>query len=432
MLTGGLLNLFFLPVIFLSVVFISGGMLFLFIRKPFICLVLLVFCIPLEDLVPLFTSFSLTKLFGIIALIAYLFNRLSNKTLLTKIRIDSFSIGMMIFALWAGLSYLWSVGGSESDYIMRLVTILLLIGTYLLMINLCDTMIKVKTLLWAFVVSMFTSFFVVGTYLISDPLMFYGVKRITAGAQNTNTLGSLCAISVIIAVYLYFEEKILYKKIFAGVILISSFGFLAISLSRGNWLAFMAALVFACISLRKRLISWKALVFACGIILLIGVATLTLKNYGLDVQRMVNMRIQRTDEASINRNRVAIWKTGLRIVQDNWLLGIGIDNFSNRFGDYVDWMEYQKVGMSGHNDYLTVMAELGLVGFLIFSYLIFLLIRSAMKIEAFNDRVFFMAFGICILVSAFFLGILYRKAIWLYFALVSVSASINCRGKSSG
>lgn len=68
--------------------------------------------------------------------------------------------------------------------------------------------------------------------------------------------------------------------------------------------------------------------------------------------------------------RIDIWLVGWELVKDNALLGVGLNNFPVRFGDYIDrakgLTQHMRPGWDPHNTFMSVAGELGVIGLLLF------------------------------------------------------------------
>jgi hypothetical protein len=63
--------------------------------------------------------------------------------------------------------------------------------------------------------------------------------------------------------------------------------------------------------------------------------------------------------------RITYWQVGLRMIQDNFFTGVGLNNFGTIYGKY-QFLDAGDV-KTAHNDYVQVFAETGILGFLTFS-----------------------------------------------------------------
>lgn len=76
-----------------------------------------------------------------------------------------------------------------------------------------------------------------------------------------------------------------------------------------------------------------------------------------------NTHLSNVDNITLNTissNRFDIWKRTIPIIKDNWLVGIGIDNFGIAHNKYYNYSLYDKV----HNVYLQILVTNGVIGFI--------------------------------------------------------------------
>ena len=83
-------------------------------------------------------------------------------------------------------------------------------------------------------------------------------------------------------------------------------------------------------------------------------------------------------------------------------------------------------GFVAHNTFVSVLVELGIVGFLLFAAILQQTARAMLNLEG-SDRLMWVAVA-----SAWFVGVLAatwetQKVTWLLIALVSVAARVNAR-----
>ncbi|NJK98403.1 MAG: hypothetical protein HC905_28925, partial [Bacteroidales bacterium] len=112
--------------------------------------------------------------------------------------------------------------------------------------------------------------------------------------------------------------------------------------------------------------------------------------------------------------RLFIWKICGKIISDNLFFGVGYDNFFNAFADYQS--NYFKLGLYkmqefynagfvpfAFNDYLQSFVETGLIGFILFWFLLFATIVALLKSKKKDVLIFTVASSlVLIFVSAMF------------------------------
>ncbi len=175
------------------------------------------------------------------------------------------------------------------------------------------------------------------------------------------------------------------KSIFKNALLIGgicAWMTVMFSLSKGAFLAGVFSFLFlfpALYFLSKKNFRRKVLVFA-GIWLAVTVGTQVFYTYSSQIKSTVQ---HLSGEADNNRDtsfmRFYTWKLALQMTGENPLTGVGADNFGREFNktrrNYAKinpndplnaHAEYYFVERS-HNEFLQILAELGIVGFLLFS-----------------------------------------------------------------
>lgn len=142
----------------------------------------------------------------------------------------------------------------------------------------------------------------------------------------------------------------------------------------------------------------------------------------------------RVTELGTGTGRVDLWTVATRIVEDRPLLGIGADNFRTTAIDYVvrpGVLREDEFIVSKpeevHNIYLQVLAELGLVGFLLFVAVVAIAVRCVLRAAAAfgaagnrTGELLARALLVAIfgnLVANFFASEIYSKQLWLLLAL---------------
>ncbi len=95
--------------------------------------------------------------------------------------------------------------------------------------------------------------------------------------------------------------------------------------------------------------------------------------------------------------RLEFWQAGWRIMQENFLIGVGTGDIDNAFKEMYREMDSQlppEQWWRTHNQYLTVWATLGTIGL---AWFIFALIYPARRLSMFDDYFYFVFFCIAIL-----------------------------------
>jgi putative inorganic carbon (HCO3(-)) transporter len=151
-------------------------------------------------------------------------------------------------------------------------------------------------------------------------------------------------------------------------------GGLILTFTRGGWLTFALSMMILC------LLSWRrgwlppAILVGVPIVLVL----LSVPFYGAVFTRLANV--------GTVQSRVPLMELALRIIMDNPLLGVGVNNFP------IVMAQYATLGLSGawlyavHNKYLLVWAETGVGGLVAFMWFLLATIRHGWQGWKLSDR----------------------------------------------
>lgn len=178
-----------------------------------------------------------------------------------------------------------------------------------------------------------------------------------------------------------------------GLALLPLVAYLAVTGSRGAYLAVAAALVISGLvralsrsdagsrrSALKRLLSRIAM-GGVGLVLLAVAASLSgwgEGTIGHAVERV--LMLFDPEKSDFNYSRLAVWRSALDMVADHVLLGVGIGNFDTALPSY---MAAEQTVPHAHNQFVHIAAEMGVSGLLAFLFLARHTRHAAMKGAAF-------------------------------------------------
>ena len=154
---------------------------------------------------------------------------------------------------------------------------------------------------------------------------------------------------------------------------------LALTLSRGGWIAFGVSLAILCFLANRR--GWMPMtipLLLTGLLLILGVA----------FQDTIAARLLGDDQGSAH-SRIPLIGLALRIIQDHPLLGVGANNFVPVMQRYVtpDFSDYGGEWLFlVHNNYLRVWAETGLIGLATFLWFVVATLRAGWHGWRLDDR----------------------------------------------
>lgn len=125
--------------------------------------------------------------------------------------------------------------------------------------------------------------------------------------------------------------------------------------------------------------------------LLLFVGAIHVGPQGLDVHSVKTLAkeaysILEQSSAEGRNQRIPIWSNSLYLIRDHWLIGVGIGNW------YVQYPRYQQAWLKdsllsekiatryAHNDFIQLIAELGIVGLALITLIIVLTLRAAWRL----------------------------------------------------
>ncbi len=85
-----------------------------------------------------------------------------------------------------------------------------------------------------------------------------------------------------------------------------------------------------------------------------------------------------TNQTDVSSGRTHFWSVALQIFKDSPILGSGLDAFATAFPRYDTWNGNLRVEQA-HNDYLQILADAGIFGFLCIAAFVFLLFKKGLQ-----------------------------------------------------
>jgi O-antigen ligase len=319
----------------------------------FLMLWILVFSIPMINIVFIPGLATATRIIGFGAVFAAVFYVIANK----RVKEPSlFILLTAIYILWSLLSYLWSINPGAT--IGRFVTNIQLFAMVWLIWELCDTQERRNYIVQAFILGAYVS--------ISDMVFTYiqgqsSLYRMTATNFNANEIANSLALGIPLAWYLILTQKgrILYWINFLYLPL--SLFCIILTASRGGMLVAIIGLLV--IPLTYFHIEKSTRTKITGFIVVGMIAIILLLPRQLDkIERNIE-RISGTPQALQEGNlnyRQVIWSAGWKVFTENPIIGIGSRGFRYSVEEYL-----YKVH-APHNAFLSVLVDTGIIGFILF------------------------------------------------------------------
>jgi O-antigen ligase len=239
---------------------------------------------------------------------------------------------------------------------------------------------------------------------------------------DPNLFAASLLLPLSLAVYHFIRSRGWFRKSLAlaagGVILLA----ILATMSRGAVLA--VAVVFFVFLFRSRINSrWLRPVLILGL--------------ALAVVGLFSLRAE--SSSARGSGRLDIWIVGLTSLKKYGLIGAGLENFFFAFRDYAGYQpSFRYYSMGAHNIYLQVWVELGIVGLGVMMAAIASQLKVVQQFCAIEGELFardilpYEAAFWGMLVTAFFLGVIWSKMFWLSLILFTVATRTLASQTSTG
>ena len=269
------------------------------------------------------------------------------------------------FLAWAGISLVWSDGARLGA--VSLAAFSLPFGLLALMLARLPWKRRWLEALAVQLIAMAVVFAGTGFYQWVTRDVFWNPKviigNVYAPFYRVNSLfwdpsiyGRFLVVAILVALVsvLYGARR---DSVVAAVVVVALWVGLLFSFSQSSFVALVAG-VLGAIAL-----SWER-----RSVVALGVAVVALLAAGFVVPSVRAEIFDNTDRATGNRSSLV--REGLRIAADHPLGGVGLGGFKSAYGERVGFLAADPARAASHNTPVTVAAELGIPGLLVFAWLV--------------------------------------------------------------
>lgn len=323
-----------------------------------------------------------------------------------------FHIAVSLFVLWNAISVFWSADADRS--VAHMVTLAQLFILVLILWDLYTTRSALLAGLQAYVLGAYVAIgLTVSNYLAGNVFYTYYQRFSPGDTTNPDGFGFIIALGIPVAWYLALSTNTTKTS---GLLKLANYAYipaaflgLALSGTRTAMIAAVPGMAFGLASLTRLRLASRAAIFvllALAILILLP-RVQTLRSF----QRLGTTYAEIT-EGDLN-NRIGIWRESLVSFVEHPLVGVGggLHRSVTSLGDLA------------HTSFLSVLVELGLIGFALFG-----IILTIATIQASDQPKWDKRFWLTILatwaIGASMLTWEHRKTTWLFLSLIVVSAAL--------
>lgn len=286
-----------------------------------------------------------------------------------KFKIEKEHIGILVFLLLIGLSFITSIDREAS--LVHYNRIIRAVISPLIIYNIMP--FKKKYFDYGFILGgLIFAFFGISQYFFElIPYNGGSHARIDGGYGIWHYSYNITFISVYIF-NLFVLEKEKKKKILLLIVSLITICTVLLSNTRSAWLATVIG-IFTALLINKK-IKQILVIMGLSLVLILGFKnTAPIKKYIVKAKTIVDI-----NKNSSNLGRFEIWKDAHNIFKRNPVLGVGISNYdrasSKNYNTNPGGRYY-----SAHSDYLGLLCETGIVGFMGFFIMLGLMLRESYR-----------------------------------------------------
>ena len=377
----------------------------------FILSLVFIFSVPWEGVIEHPTLGSATKLIGFVLAAVWAVSVVMRGRLRKP---GPFQIVVCLFVLWNAVSVFWS-GDPDNTAVQvgRWVQLLIMVFIWW---DLYTTRAALLAGLQAFILGEFVALGSALANFMSGKVFYSYYQRFSqSGQSNPDGFGIILALGIPVAWYLA-SSKNTFKmnhllKLINYTYIPAAFLGITLSGTRTALIAAVPGMAFGLASLTRLRLAARVAIFlllaAAFLYLLPQVQTLrSFQRFGTTASEIT--------EGDLN-NRTNNWAEGLITFTEHPLLGVGSDQYR----------AVNSLGKLAHNSFISVLVELGLIGFALFGIILTIAVIQALSQPTKWDSSFWLTVLLTWAICASSLTYEYRKATWLFLSLAVASGALT-------
>lgn len=323
-----------------------------------------------------------------------------------------FHLLVFLFVLWNGLSIFWSADpGRTFTHLQRWIQLLALV---IILWDLYTTRERLFAGLQAFVLGEYVGVGMAIQNFFAGDVYYNTYQRFSPAEQsNPDGFGIIVVLAIPVAWYLASSNSPLKMNRLLRVVnyayIPAAFIGLSLSGTRTALLVSILAMAFGIATLTRLRMAART-----GIFLLLAVVILNVLPYVQELRSFQRFSTTGSELAEGDLNqRTALWSDGLEAFVEHPVLGVGANMYRS-----INYL-----GKLAHNSFLSVLVELGIVGFVLFAAIVATAFLQAWRLPKW-DAAFWLVLLLCWAVSALSLTYEYRKATWFIMSMAVISPAV--------
>lgn len=261
---------------------------------------------------------------------------------------------------------------------------------------------------------------IINIWQVREAIKIYGYKSNDIFA-SINYYGSIVAFTIPLIIYLIKKEK---KKVYYIILLINVFSSL-LSFSKvalgliGIYFIYYLYLIF-----RKKGYFLMKLIIVALIIIVISFGIKYISNNNSINNVNLNKMIENFISGESFESRKILNNVSENMIKDHLLTGVGIGNYKLSTYYYSELYYRYHPGSEAHDLMLSIFAEVGIFGIIIFIFILFRCVYIFKK----NKEIDFFMYAIGVILSIAFYGVgLKNWYLWILIAMATVT--VNMKGE---
>ncbi len=365
-------------------------------------LALFVFSVPLENSIVIPGIGTIGRIIGLVAFVAGIVAVVESGKFRTPIVPH---LMMVLFVVWVCMSYFWTIGAEETTE--EMLSYVQLIAMVLLIWAEAPKPDQQQRLMRAYILG--AGVLAVATVLTNQSSSV-GVRQ-GAFHMNPNDIGLRIVLAVPMALYLtVVDKRPIWPWIYRAVVVAAACG-VFYTASRGGFVALIAAFLMIPLTLR----SWTAKQKLATVVLVVIGALIAIRMVPQRAWSRLAETQSEITEGTMDA-RTVIWHAGLEVYSDHPFLGIGAGAFP------VAVEQKTATAWAPHNTFLSVLVELGAIGFGLFAVMLFTLITAAWRMESL-ERSLWLVMLLSWSLGCFVMNWEYYKPTWFLFAMLAAQSA---------